>query len=101
MQQLSHLIILIKRLMRYQRISIMILITIDFFRRGLLFIKNDPILFIKRYINKSIAFLFFNLKSKYNDYYNLLNILPLVILSLLFVSSILLCFQKNLFHINT
>ena len=66
-----------------------------FFEEGLLFIKNDPILFIKRYINKSIAFLFFNLKSKYNDYYNLLNILPLVILSLLFVSSILLCFQKK------
>ena len=66
-----------------------------FLEEGWLFIKNDPILFIKRYINKSIAFLFFNLKSKYNDYYNLLNILPLVILSLLFVSSILLCFQKK------
>lgn len=58
-------------------------------------IKDNPILFVKRYIKKFLSLTFFNIKSNYPNYYNLLNFVPLVALSILFSLSIIFVFKKD------
>lgn len=66
-----------------------------FLKKAISFIIEDPILFFQRYFKKFLSFAFFNLDSNYPKYYNLLNILPLVILSIFFVISVFFTYQKN------
>ncbi len=60
------------------------------------FIKNDPILFVKRYIKKFFSFTFFNINSNYPNYYNFLNIFPSILLSIFFMLSIFFAYQKKI-----
>ena len=66
-----------------------------FLKKSISFIIAEPTLFIQRYFKKFLSFAFFNLDSNYPKYYNLLNILPLVILSIFFVISVFFTYQKN------
>lgn len=66
-----------------------------FLKKSVSFIKEDPILFFQRYLKKFLSFTFLNLDSKYPNYYNLLNILPLFLVSFLFALSIFFCYQKK------
>ena len=66
-----------------------------FLKKAISFIIEEPILFIQRYFKKFLSFAFFNLDSDYPKYNDLLNILPLVILSILFVFSVFFTYQKN------
>lgn len=59
------------------------------------FIKKDPILFVKRYLKKFFSFTFFNINSNYPSYYNFLNILPSILLSIFFMLSIFFAYQKK------
>lgn len=59
------------------------------------FIKKDPILFVKRYLKKFFSFTFFNISSNYPSYYNFLNILPSIFLSIFFMLSIFFAYQKK------
>jgi hypothetical protein len=58
-------------------------------------ISSNPILFLERYLKKFLSFMFFNLNSDYPKYYNLLNIIPIFLLSFFFILSIVFARQKN------
>ena len=58
-------------------------------------ISQDPLLFLERYVKKFLSFTFFNLKSDYPNYYDFLNIGPLILLTIIFIPSIIFSFQKN------
>ena len=45
-------------------------------------IKNDPERYIKLYIKKFVSFLFFDLNSTIKNYYHVLHIVPLVVISI-------------------
>jgi hypothetical protein len=58
-------------------------------------ISANPLLFLERYLKKFLSFMFFNLNSDYPEYYNLLNIIPIFLLSFFFILSIVFARQKN------
>lgn len=66
-----------------------------FFKLSVQSIKQDPVLFITRYVKKFLTFTFFNLNSNYPNYYNILNILPLIFLSLFFLISVIFTFKEK------
>lgn len=66
-----------------------------FFKLSVQAIKQDPVLFITRYVKKFLTFTFFNLNSNYPNYYNILNILPLIFLSLFFLLSVIFTFKEK------
>lgn len=66
-----------------------------FFKSSVKFIKEEPVLFISRYLKKFLTFTFFNFDSNYPNYYNILNILSLILLSLFFLPSIIFLFKKK------
>ena len=51
--------------------------------KALDYIKTNPLEFIKNYFKKIIAFLFFDINSTYPGYYNLMHLIPKLILSIL------------------
>ncbi len=59
------------------------------------FIQENKFLFVKRYIEKFLSFTFLNIKSDYSDYYHPLNIIPIAVISLLFMISIVFNYQKK------
>ena len=58
-------------------------------------IKKDPVYFIKLYIKKVISFLFIDLNSSYENYYNYLNIIPKIIISITTLMGALLITRKE------
>ena len=60
-----------------------------FLNTSINFIKDNPRLFLERYIKKFLAFTLFNPHSNYPKYNNPLNILPLILLSLVFLLSLM------------
>ncbi len=66
-----------------------------FLENSLKFIQENPILFIERYIKKFLSFSFFNLNSNYPKYYHPLNIIPLIVISIIFTLSLIFCYQKK------
>ena len=50
-----------------------------FFKEGLAYITNNPLVFVERYIKKALSFQFFNTNSDYPNYYHPLFILPSVL----------------------
>ena len=59
------------------------------------YIKNNPSLFIKNYLYKFFGFLFIDFNSSYEKYYNLLHLLPKIILSFLSFFGALLVLNKT------
>ena len=66
-----------------------------FLRTSLDFIKENPKLFVERYVQKFLAFTFFNPKSKFINYNHPLNLLSLILLSIAFILSIVFYYQKK------
>ena len=66
-----------------------------FLESSIKFIKNDPVLFIERYIKKFLTFTFLNLDSNYPNYNNLLNILPLCMVGILFICSLIFSYKND------
>ena len=66
-----------------------------FLRTSLDFIKKNPKLFVERYVQKFLAFTFFNPKSKFINYNHPLNLLSLILLSVAFILSIVFYYQKK------
>lgn len=66
-----------------------------FLNEALDFINNDRYLFLKRFVKKLFSFIFFNLDSEYPNYYHFLNIVPIFILSILFIISLIFSYKKN------
>lgn len=62
-------------------------------------IKDDPKLFIERYLKKFFSLTFFNLKSNYPGYYHPVNIIPTILLSIFFILSISFGYQKKSVYI--
>ena len=58
-------------------------------------IKKNPVYFIKLYIKKVISFLFIDLNSSYENYYNYLNIIPKIIISITTLMGALLITRKE------
>ena len=72
-----------------------------FLRTSLDFIKENPKLFVERYVQKFLAFTFFNPKSKFINYNHPLNLLSLILLSVAFILSIVFYYQKKSVIITT
>lgn len=66
-----------------------------FLNYSLELIRQDPFLFVERYVKKFFSFLFFNVNSEYPNYYNLFNIIPLILLTIIFIPSVIFAYQKN------
>ena len=66
-----------------------------FFENSINFIKENKILFVKRYIEKFLSLTFFNIKSEYQKYYHPLNIIPIALISVVFMLSIIFNYQKK------
>jgi 4-amino-4-deoxy-L-arabinose transferase-like glycosyltransferase len=58
-------------------------------------IRAKPMLFLERYLKKFLSLTFFNLNSDYPKYFNLLNIIPIFLLSIFFILSMIFARQKN------
>ncbi|MBD1138449.1 glycosyltransferase family 39 protein [Pelagibacterales bacterium SAG-MED41] len=60
------------------------------------YIKNDPFRFLINYPKKALTFLFINLNSSYPGYYNLIHLLPKILISFFsFIGLILLIKKKR------
>ena len=66
-----------------------------FLENSIKFIQNNPTLFIERYVKKFLSYSFLNLNSEYPEYYHPLNIIPLIIISIIFILSLIFCYQKK------
>ena len=65
-----------------------------FFDEGLIYIKENPSLFIERYIKKFFSFFYFNINSEYPNYFHPLFIFPIVFLSILSTAGIFISVKK-------
>lgn len=52
-----------------------------FLNEGIKHIKNEPMVFIKRYVKRFLSFFYFNINSDYPDYYHPLFIVPIILIS--------------------
>ena len=60
------------------------------------YIKNDPFKFLINYPKKALTFLFLNLNSSYPGYYNLIHLVPKIIISIFsFIGLIFLIKRKR------
>ena len=66
-----------------------------FLESSLDFIEENKLLFIKRYVKKFLTFSFFNLNSDYPNYYHPLNIVSLILLSIVFIISLIFIYKKK------
>ncbi len=66
-----------------------------FFDNSIDFIKENKFLFIERYTQKFLSFIFFNIESEYKNYYHPLNIIPIVLVSFIFCLSAIFNYQKK------
>jgi len=65
-----------------------------FLKEGLVHIKNEPVIFIKRFIKRSLSFFYFNTNSDYPNYYHPLFIIPICLLSIFSSFGILISLKK-------
>ena len=65
-----------------------------FFDEGLIYIKENPSLFIERYIKKFFSFFYFNINSEYPNYFHPLFIFPIVFLSIFSTAGIFISVKK-------
>lgn len=66
-----------------------------FFDSSLNFINENKLLFIKRYVKKFLTFSFFNLSSDYPNYYHPFHIVSLILLSIVFIISLIFIYKKK------
>jgi hypothetical protein len=66
--------------------------------QAIIFIKENPLKYIKLYIAKFISFLFFDINSSYPNYYSLFHLLPKIVISITAVLGIVstLSLSKNI-----
>lgn len=66
--------------------------------QAIIFIKENPLRYIKLYIAKFISFLFFDINSSYPNYYSLFHLLPKILISITTVLGIVstLSLSKNI-----
>lgn len=66
--------------------------------QAIIFIKENPLRYIKLYIAKFISFLFFDINSSYPNYYSLFHLLPKIVISTTTVLGIVstLSLSKNI-----
>ena len=69
-----------------------------FLDQAIIFIKENPLRYIKLYIAKFISFLFFDINSSYPNYYSLFHLLPKILISITTVLGIVstLSLSKNI-----
>ena len=68
----------------------------NFYRdKAVNFIKNDPYSYIKFYFKKFFSFLFFELNSSYDNYYNPLHIFPKILISIISFIGAILCLRTK------
>ncbi len=69
----------------------------DFYKKKAIdYIINDPIKFIKFYFLKNFSFIFIDVDSSYPNYYNLLHVLPKLILSLTsLIGAVMVCRKRG------
>tara|TARA_X000000950_G_scaffold228078_1_gene275471 strand:- start:1809 stop:3044 length:1236 start_codon:yes stop_codon:yes gene_type:complete len=68
----------------------------DFYRdQAINYIKNNPNDYLKFYFKKVFSFIFFDLNSSYDNYYNPLHIFPKILLSILGLTGAILCLRKK------
>ena len=65
-----------------------------YFNEGISYIKEEPIIFIKRYIAKFLSFFYFNINSKYPNYYHPLFIAPIFLVGLFSTMGIFLSLRN-------
>jgi len=65
-----------------------------FFKEGVNYIKEEPIVFIKQYFKKFLTFFYFNFNSAYPNYYHPLFIIPVILTSLFSTIGIFLVLRK-------
>ena len=53
-----------------------------FLEQAIIYIKEDPLRYLKLYIQKFFAFLFFDINSSYLNYFSIFHLLPKILLSL-------------------
>ena len=68
----------------------------DFYKdKSIKYIKNNPLNYISNYFTKVLSFLFIDLNSSYQNYYNILHIIPKLILSFTSILGGILVFRKK------
>ena len=68
----------------------------DFYKdKSIEYIKNDPLNYISNYFTKVLSFLFIDLNSSYQNYYNTLHIIPKLILSFTSIVGGIIVFRKK------
>tara|TARA_Y100000590_G_scaffold168239_1_gene192449 strand:+ start:668 stop:1885 length:1218 start_codon:yes stop_codon:yes gene_type:complete len=65
-----------------------------FFDEGLIYIKENPLLFIERYIKKFFSFFYLNINSEYPNYFHPLFIFPIIFLSIFSTAGIIISVKK-------
>ena len=63
-------------------------------------IRNDPLRYFVLSIKKFFSFYFVDLNSKYQNYYNIINFLPTLLISILSLPGLVIFFKKKDFNIN-
>ncbi len=68
-------------------------------KKAIDYIKNDPINYINFYFKKVFSYIFLDLNSSYDNYYNLLHLIPKIFISIIgFVSAIICLRKKGIFQ---
>tara|TARA_Y100000590_G_scaffold461575_1_gene623493 strand:+ start:6077 stop:7306 length:1230 start_codon:yes stop_codon:yes gene_type:complete len=70
-----------------------------FLDEGLKNIKNDPLKYLKLYIEKVLSFIFMDINSSYYNYYHPLHYIPVLFIGITSIVGIILSNKKS-FHIN-
>jgi len=65
-----------------------------FFDESLIYIKENPSIFIERYIKKFFSFFYFNINSEYPNYFHPLFIFPIAFLSIFSTAGIFISVKK-------
>ena len=64
-------------------------------KKEIKYIKNDPINYIKFYFKKVFSYIFLDLNSSYDNYYNLLHLIPKIFISIIGFVSAIICLRKK------
>ena len=65
-----------------------------FFDESLIYIKENPSIFIERYIKKFFSFFYLNINSEYPNYFHPLFIFPIIFLSIFSTAGIIISVKK-------
>ena len=67
-------------------------------KKAITFIKEDPSNYLRFYFKKVFSYTFIDLNSSYDNYYNIIHILPKVLISTLGLVSAVFCLRKKGFY---